>query len=44
MTYHGKKDVEVAGLWLEKKKKKKKKGKSYKSDVGARDLIVLIEG
>ena len=41
MTYHGKEDVEVAGLWL---KKKKKKGKSYKSDVGARDLIVLIEG
>ena len=27
-----------------KRKKKKKKGKSYKSDVGARDLIVLIEG
>jgi hypothetical protein len=27
-----------------KEKKKKKKGKSYKSDVGARDLIVLIEG
>jgi hypothetical protein len=40
MTYHGKEDVEVAGPWL----KKKKKGKSYKSDVGARDLIVLIEG
>ena len=43
MTYHGKEDVEVAGPWL-KKKKKKKKGKSYKPDVGARDLIVLIEG
>jgi hypothetical protein len=24
MTYHGKKDVEVAGLWLEKKKKEEK--------------------
>jgi hypothetical protein len=25
MTYHGKKDVEVAGLWLEKKKKRRKR-------------------
>jgi hypothetical protein len=27
MTYNGKKDVEVAGLWLEKKKKREEKGK-----------------
>jgi hypothetical protein len=37
MTYHGEEDAEVAGLWLEKKK-----GKSYKSDIGARDLIIFI--
>ena len=31
--------VEVAGLWL-----KKKGGKSYKADVGARDLTILRHG
>jgi hypothetical protein len=31
--------VEVAGLWL-----KKKRGKSYKTDVGARDLTILRQG
>jgi hypothetical protein len=39
MIYHGEEDAEVAGLRL-----KKKKGKSYKSDVGARDFTAFIEG
>jgi len=38
MIYHGEEDVEVAEL------KQKKKGKSYKSDVGAKDLTTFIEG
>jgi hypothetical protein len=39
MIYHGEEDAEVAGLRL-----KKRKGKSYKSDVGARDFTAFIEG
>jgi hypothetical protein len=38
MIYHGEEDAEVAEL------KQKKKGKSYKSDVGAKDLTTFIEG
>jgi hypothetical protein len=35
MIYHGEEDAEL---------KQKKKGKSYKSDVGAKDLTTFIEG
>jgi len=38
MTYHGEEDVDVIGLWL----KKKRKGKSYKSDIGAKDFTVFF--
>jgi len=40
MTYHGEEDAEVAGHWL--KQEKEKKGKSYKLDIGARDLTVFL--
>jgi len=39
MIYHGEEDAEVARL-----KQKKEKGKTYKSDVGAKDLTAFIEG
>jgi len=37
MTYHGEENAEVTRLWLEKREVK-----SYKSDIGARDLTIFI--